>query len=125
MSRTALTLRVFGCYLLVLGAILVIAPNFLLTLFQFPATVEVWIRVVGILAIAIGVYYLCAARIESILLFGASVYLRIFAAISFAAFASLGLVSPMLIVFGVVDLAGALWTYLAIQQEGRRKLATK
>jgi len=46
----------FGFYLYVTGITLIAAPNFLLTTLKLPATNEVWIRVVGVLAFAIGYY---------------------------------------------------------------------
>jgi hypothetical protein len=35
--------------------------------------------------------------------------------IAFAGFAGLGWVSPMIIVFGLVDFGGGLWTYFALR----------
>jgi len=41
----------------------------------------------------------------------------------FLAFVAAGLASPMLILFGVVDLAGALWTALALRRDARPTVA--
>ena len=64
MSKSARSLFVFSLYLYVLGAILVLIPNVLLRLFFFPATDEVWIRVVGMLVFILGFYYFQASRNE-------------------------------------------------------------
>ena len=88
MSKTAFTLKVFGIYLIILGIVLILVPNILLSIFGMPETSEVWIRVVGVLAFNIGVYYIFAAKSEAKPFFYASVYTRIFVFIIFTIFAS-------------------------------------
>ncbi|WP_325435290.1 hypothetical protein [Pseudomonas nitroreducens] len=117
MSRSALTLKWFGCYLMLLGLALMLVPNLLLGLFHVATTSEVWIRVVGVLAFNIGVYYLAAARSESRPLFLASVYTRALVLASFAAFALLQLCEPIVVLFGAVDFCGGLWTLHALRTE--------
>lgn len=119
MSKSAFTIKVFGYYLLVLGIALIAIPNLLLTTFQIPGTTEVWIRVVGVLVLNIGVYFIYAAKCEARAFFQASVYTRAFVLAAFAAFAALGLASPMLILFGTVDFAGGIWTHLALKGESQ------
>jgi hypothetical protein len=117
MSKSAFTVKVFGIYVLVLGVTLIAVPNLLLAAFRMPQTSEVWIRVVGVLAFNIGIYYWYAAKSEARALFRASVYARTFVLAAFAGFAFLGLVSPLLILFGSVDFFGAVWTHLALRSE--------
>jgi hypothetical protein len=117
MSRPARSLLVFGCYVLVVGAILLVTPNTLLTLFAFPPTGEVWIRVVGLLALVIGTYYLVAARYEMKPLMRWSIAVRAGVAVCFISFVVFKLAAPALIGFGVVDLAGALWTWNTLARE--------
>ncbi len=50
MSKAAFTVKVFGVYLFVLGLILLVSPNTLLSIFGIPETTEVWIRVLGVIA---------------------------------------------------------------------------
>ncbi len=111
MSRAAYTIWAFGCYLIVLGVGLVAVPNLLLGLFLMPETHEVWIRVVGLLVFNIGVYYVHAAKCEATAFFRATVFARTLVLVTFAAFAVLGLAKPMLVAFGAVDFAGAVWTW--------------
>jgi hypothetical protein len=114
MSRAAFTLKAFACYLFVLGLALVVAPNVPLGLFGL-ATTEVWIRVVGVLAFNIGAYYWAAAACEARAVFVASVATRMLVFAAFAAFAALGLAPPVLVLFGAADLAGGLWTAVALR----------
>ena len=62
-------------------------------------------------------YYIQVARKEMTDFFKLTVYTRSSLIIFFAAFVLLGLASPTLILFGVVDLLGAIWTGLALRSE--------
>lgn len=117
MTKPAQTLFFFALYLFGLGAILVTAPNWFLGLVGFPPTTEVWIRVVGMLVVFLGVYYIVAARANFLPILEISVKVRIAVLLFFAAFVALGFASPVLLVFGVIDVAGALWTWLALRSE--------
>ena len=117
MTKSARSLFFFALYLFGLGVILLAAPNWLLGLFDLPPTTEVWIRVVGMLTLFIGVYYVSAARANFLPIMEASVKVRIAVPIFLAAFVALGWAPPALLLFGGVDLAGAVWTYLTIRSE--------
>jgi hypothetical protein len=47
----------------------------------------------------------------------ASVYTRFVFFVAVVTFAILGLASPMIIVFGVVDLFGGIWTHFALKAD--------
>ena len=115
MQRAAQSIRIFGLYTIVLGIGLMLVPNLLLSLFAIPATSEVWIRVVGLLAVNIGLYYWFGAKTGSRALFSMTVYTRTLVLVVFIAFAALGLVSPLIILFGLADFAGAAWTWFALR----------
>ena len=116
MSKLAKSVYFFGLYLVGLGAILLVVPNILLSVFGLPTTGEVWIRVVGMILLLLGVYYVVLARGESTVFFRLTVYLRGSVIVFFTAFVLLGIASPPLILFGAVDLLGAVWTGLALRQ---------
>lgn len=113
----AKTVLYFGFYLYVTGLTLLVAPNFLLSTFQLPATNEVWIKVVGVLVLAIGFYYhqIGSKNIEAML--PLTVVARVFVFLSFVAFVLLKFVEPMLLAFGVVDLLGAGLTWWALKKK--------
>jgi hypothetical protein len=117
MSRAALSLHVFGLYLALVGATLAVAPNALLALFALPATEEVWVRVLGVVALALALYYLLAARHEVVPFFRWTVAGRLGGFVGFTALALLGFGPPALALFGAVDLGGALWTAWALRAE--------
>ncbi len=115
MSSAGKSVFVFGIYLLVLGITLVVVPNLLLAVFAVPATSEVWIRVVGMLVLFLGVYYVQAARKGMTDFMRWTVYLRSSVILFFIAYVLLGFAPPTLILFGLVDLMGAIWTLWALR----------
>jgi hypothetical protein len=117
MSRAAVSMFVFGIYLLVLAPTLVVAPAFLTGLFGLDAPQEVWIRVTGVIAGVLGFYYVFTARREAKDFFWATVWGRPAVIVFFTAFVLLDLAEPVLILFGVVDLLGAGWTFAALRAE--------
>jgi hypothetical protein len=116
-SSAAFSVKFFGVYALLTGLNLMIAPNVLLGMFGIPETNEVWIRVVGVIAFNIGIYYWYAAKCEAKAFFEATVFARGFVFITFAAFVALGFVNKALILFGCVEVAGAIWTWLALRKD--------
>lgn len=58
--KTACTLKVFGLYAILTGLTFIVYPAITLTL-QLPAISDGWLRLVGLLAIVVGVYYIVNA----------------------------------------------------------------
>jgi len=123
MSKSATSVKVFASYLLLLGLALVLSPNALLRVFRIAPTGEVWIRVVGMLVLVLAFYYWNAARAGLTSFFRWSVVARTSVLLFFIAFVVAGLAPPVLILFGVVDLAGAVWTALALRAEAGPRAA--
>ncbi|MBE0636190.1 hypothetical protein IH601_09350 [Candidatus Bipolaricaulota bacterium] len=117
MSKAARSLLIFAIYLIALGLFLLIAPNTLITLFGLPETQDVWIRVVGMLIVLLATYDIQAARHELANFFQWSVVARAAVIVFFAGFVMANLVEPMLLLFGAIDLAGAIWTAIALRQD--------
>jgi len=118
MSPAARSVNIFGIYLLLLGVVLLVAPNLLLGLFGMAATTEVWIRVVGMLCVLLGTYYRVSAGAESRPFFRASVMARSSVPVFFIIFVVAGWSQWPLILFGLADAAGALWTWTALRSGG-------
>jgi hypothetical protein len=119
MSRAATSVFVFSIYLFALGIVLITIPNLFLSLFGIPATGDVWIRVVGMLVVIIGYYYMTGARNELVAFLRATVVGRTAVLVTFIGFVVLGLAPPILILFGVVDAAAAAWTGWALRADRR------
>jgi hypothetical protein len=116
MTRPARTLLVFGIYLSCLGLALMLVPNVVLRLFAMPVTQEVWIRIVGMLALYLAVYDLAAARGNWAGFIALSIPLRLVVIVFFGLFVLLASAPPMLLLFALPDFAFALWTWAALRQ---------
>ena len=97
---------------------LLLAPNLLLEAFGIEKTNEVWIRVDGVLMLAISIYYMITAKHEFTALIKATAYIRLTIIIFFTAFVSLKMVSPSILIIGIIDFIGAIWTILMLKKEG-------
>ena len=123
MNKAAMSVQVFAGYLLLLGLVLVLSPNTLLRAFRMAPTGEVWIRVVGMLVLVLAFYYWNAARAGLTGFFRWTVAARTSVLLFFIAFVIAGYAPPTLILFGIVDVAGAVWTALALRGEAGHRTA--
>ena len=119
MTKSARSVFVFAVYLYVLGIVLIVVPNTLLRLFSLPQTDEVWIRVVGVVVLILGFYYSQAARKGLEDFFRLTVFGRTALLLFFIGFVVAGFAPPVLILFGVIDFAGAIWTGHSLRLEAR------
>ncbi len=117
MTPSSRSIYYFGFYLLMLGITLTVSPNFLLSLFQIAETNEIWIRVLGAVVFNLGLYYTLMAPTNNVLFLTLSVYTRGLILLWFVVFVVLGWVPMTLILFGLVDGAGATWTYLTLRKQ--------
>ena len=115
MSGSSKSMFVYGIYYLGAGVTLLIIPNMFLGILGLPATNEVWIRVIGMLLFLLSCYYILGARNELYIFFRWTVYARGSVFIFFILFVLLGFVKPVLILLGVIDLVGAIWTALTLR----------
>ncbi|CDF79500.1 conserved hypothetical membrane protein [Formosa agariphila KMM 3901] len=118
MSPSAKSVFIYGIYLALIGLMLLLVPNVLLSLFGIEPTHEVWIRFEGILLMATAVYYFIAAKYELILILKTTAFIRFTVIVFFSAFVLLDLVSPRIIIIAVIDFLGGTWTYLLLKKEG-------
>src|SRR5690348_10481223 len=117
MTKGSRTIYFFGIYLMLLAVSLMAFPNTLLGMFQIPATNEIWIRVLGAVVLDIGILYVFMAPANSALFMMLTVYVRISILVWFILFAMLGMAPPQLVLFGLLDAAGAAWTYFTLRKE--------
>ncbi len=119
MSAVGRSLFVFGWYLAALGALLVVVPNVLLAVFGLPPTDEPWIRVAGVLVLVIAYFDVRMGREDFLPYARFTVHARVGVLVLFAALVVAGVARPILILFGAVDFAGALWTAAAVRSDPR------
>lgn len=116
MSRAAVSVYAWGIYMLVTGTTFLLIPNVALPLFGFPTTDEVWIRVVAMLSIVLGYFYIQTARHEMVQFFRWKVQGHIFGILCMVMFVILQLGPPMILLLASADLLAAIWTGLALRQ---------
>lgn len=117
MKSAAVTIKAFGVYAILTGVTLMLTPNLLLGLFAFPETREIWVRVLGALGTVVGYYYWASGVGNVKAFFRASIYGRIFFCASCVALVILAGAPWTLMLFGLVDIAGAAWTSRAMRNE--------
>jgi len=120
MTSAAKSVFVFGIYLVLVGLGLLAAPNAALAPLGFPPAEESWLRVVGVLVLALASYYVLAARAGLTVFFRWTAFIRVGVFVAFAALVLLGRAPRPLVLLGAVDLAAACWTLLALRASGIR-----
>jgi hypothetical protein len=115
MTPAARSMVYFGVYVFLTGTVLLIAPDLLLSLFGLGSTTDVWIRVLGCVVSALGAYYVTMGRAEATAFFRATLWGRAWIFVSFSGLVVIGMAKPPLVLFGIADLLGAVWTWRALK----------
>ncbi len=112
-----LSLRIWSYYVLAIGAGLPLIPNQIFDILAIENTSEIWIRVVGLVAIALGIVYFEGARRSVLGVVRSSVPSRGAAVGAFVVLWITG--GPwQLLIFAITDLAGLLWSWNALRSAG-------
>jgi len=121
MSKEARSLYVFGFYLLAVGLAQLLIPGQVLKLMgpDYPAVSEIFIQFSGMMFLFIAFYYIEAALHELTDLLRWTIYTRASSILFFSYFVIVKGVSPLVLGFGVIDMAGAIWTYLALRASNK------
>lgn len=115
-APASLSIQVFGLYAMGAGLVLMVSPNTLLSLFGMPVATEFWVRVVGTLALIVGYYYWACGRAGAVAFFRASIAGRLLFCAACLGLVLLAGAPAQLMMFGAVDLLGALWTGWALRR---------
>ena len=118
MSTPAKTLYYFAFYMLGAGLVLLLFPGLALRVLGLEVEGVMWIRIVGMLVLVFTYYYVQLARADVTSFFRWTVHTRSLVPVFFAAFVWLAGMDPILMLFAVGDLAGALWTAWALRRDG-------
>lgn len=116
MTAAARSIYYFAFYLYAMGITLITVPNLFLRTLQLPETNEVWIRVVGVLALGLAYYYHRSAVQNNIGFIKLTVTVRIFVFLCFTSFVLLDYAPPILIGIGAFDALCAVWTWTALKK---------
>jgi len=112
------TIKVFGVYVIVgVGLPLLLAPNLFLSFLGVPPTEEIWVHMLGLVVTILGYYYLAAGFGNARPFFVATVYGRFGICAGCIGFMLLLSAPWQGLIFGVIDVVGALWTSAALRSE--------
>jgi len=124
MKKSGTSVFVWGIYAVVTGITFLLVPNLPLTMLGLGESQEVYPRLLGVAITMLGYYYLRAARQESMTPFYAwSVHARLGLTASIIVLVLMDLAKPAMLGFAVTELAGSLWTALALRAEGSKLLS--
>lgn len=113
------SIRYFGMYVVLTGAALVAAPGMLMSPLGIAPPTEIWVRVLGVLALVVGYYYLACARGEAVAFYRATVAGRLGFAGLIVLLVILYSAPVQLVLFGLADVAGAIWTSRGLRRSAR------
>ena len=117
MNKSAFSIFVWGLYEVGVGLGFLFIPNVLLPIFGFPVTTEVWIRVIGLIVLALALYHIHCARNNVVPFFQITIPGRGLFAIGLVALVTMGFAGLGLILFAAIEVVGAAWTWWALRSE--------
>lgn len=120
MSLTAISILSFGVYIGLLSFVLVFTPDLLSSLLGVPPAEDYWVFIAGMLFFGLALYYIFAALTEMTSFMKLTAYARCLV-LPFLLILVLRDKAPNpILIFGVIDLLFALWTFLALRKDGLR-----
>lgn len=117
MTKAGASLFYFGIYVLLVGLLFLTIPQQLLSLLNLPPMQSGWARVIGLLALIIGTCDILCGRANIAVIINASVYIRLGFVAGLVLLVIFRQMPITTILFGAVDLAGAIWTAAASKAE--------
>ena len=114
MNAVNLSVFVWGIYIIVLGSCMLFIPNKALPLFGYDKPKDFWVRVFGLVVIALGYYYIAAAIKDIDQFFWITVYGRYAVVIGYLALVASKKAKKALITTAVIEAGGATWTMITL-----------
>ena len=121
MTKSAKSLFYFGMYVLLTGITICLVPDKFISILKLPDIPMPWARLIGLLVIIIGCYDILNGKNNVKPLIKVSIYLRIFFFIGILLLFTTGQMPKEILPIGVIDLLGAIWTFLSINSESKVK----
>ena len=115
MTRAARSVFAFGIYVVIVGLLVTVAPDAVLRTLRFPPAADQWIRMVGVLSLVIGTYDIVSGRSNAEANIRASIPIRVGLAVCCGVLVATRLMPVQLLPLAAIDIAGAVWTALALR----------
>ena len=114
--KKSISLTVQAFYVLITAIQLIFVPNMLLGMFGFPPTSEIWIKVLGIVLLALVIYYYAIILNGDKTLLTFTIYGRLAVVFGFALMVLTKVAPTPLLLFAGIDLATAVWTWFELKK---------
>lgn len=121
LSGSARSVLAYGVYIIVVGAAFLLFPNVGLRLVGLKTTTEVWIHIMSWFVIWVGIYYIVSALSESRAFMRATVFGRPTFIVFSSVIVALGMIEPVFLIFGAINLATVVWTFLLTRWEKKER----
>ena len=125
MNPACKTIFLFGFYPLVAGLSMIIAPALPLQILGWPIEGLDWIRMLGVVTMIVGYYYLQLGRNDVLAFCRFSAQARIVIPFVFLALVLMFDMNPLYIALTAVDFLGGMWTASALKKQGLTVFAAK
>lgn len=120
MTNSGKSAFIFGIYLVCTGLVFILVPDTVISMMKLPSMPDGWGRMIGLLAAVIGIYYVVSGKANAQPFIKASIYVRFGFLISVILLYLTGQMPVYIIIFGLVDALGAVWTAMALKSETPR-----
>ena len=119
MSRTAKSILYFSFYMIVVALVLIFFPGLILRILNIPDSGSILVRFMGMTVLFIAYLYLRAGLSEKKLkaLYSLTLHTRFSALIILVLFTVILKANPIIILFGLIDSAGAVWTIISMRRD--------
>lgn len=117
MRSPTLSMFTFGLYYVVAGSGYLVLPGFVSSQLDVTASGEIWVRFAGLLLLLLGYLYIQAGRQQLIPFFRWSVHIRALSFLTFVILWLLGIAEVIVLIFAIVEIGGALWTWFSLPHE--------
>ena len=114
MGAANLSILVWGVYIIFLGTGMLFFPNKLLPLLKFEIPKDQWIRVLGLIVIALGYYYIWFAINDIREFFIITVWARYGVVMGYLVLVFTRKAQKILITSAVIEAGSATWTLLVL-----------
>jgi hypothetical protein len=119
MTKSGKSVFYFGIYLILTGLFLCFIPDKFISMLMLPEIPLSWARLLGILVMILGGYYVIGGRNNLAPFIKGTIYLRLFFLFGVIVLFASGEMPKEILPFGIIDLLGALWTMFSVKAEAK------
>ncbi len=119
MNKTAKSIFFFSFYMIAVSLFLIFIPGLTLRILNIPESASILVRLMGMTVLFIAYIYLRAGLNETKykFLYPLTLHTRFSALVILVLFTIFFKANPIVILFGVIDSAGAIWTLLSMRRD--------